>query len=137
MSISKQKPVHDTQDIKFTQFWSMLGFVWCYDTESQNGRGWNGPLGPSGPITAPAGTPRAVYPAPCLHGFWRSPSGILHNFSGQPVRVLQLCIAQKCFLVLRGKLLRFSLCPLPPDLALGTNEKSLAPSSLHAPIRNV
>lgn len=62
MSISKQKPVHDTQDIKFTQFWSMLGFVWCYDTESQNGRGWNGPLGPSGPITAPAGTPRAVYP---------------------------------------------------------------------------
>ena len=43
--------------------------------------------------------------------------------------------AQKCFLVFRGNYLCSSLCLLPLVLALGTIEKSLAPSSWHPPFR--
>ena len=41
----------------------------------------------------------------------------------------------KCFLMFRGNLPCFSLCPLPLVLSLGTTEQSLAPSSLHPPCR--
>ena len=37
---------------------------------------------------------------------------------------------KKYFLMFRGNLLCFSLCPLPLVLSLGTTDKSLAPSSL-------
>ena len=40
---------------------------------------------------------------------------------------------KKCFLMFRGNLLCFSLCPLPLVLALGTAEKSLAWLSLSSP----
>jgi len=36
---------------------------------------------------------------------------------------------EKCCLIFRGKILCFSLYPLPPVLALGTTENSLTPSS--------
>ena len=41
----------------------------------------------------------------------------------------------KCFLMFRGNLLCFSLCPLPFYLSLGTTGKSLAPSSCHSLFR--
>lgn len=41
--------------------------------------------------------------------------------------------AQKCFLMVRWNLLRFTLCQLP--LAIDTTEKSLASFSLHPPFR--
>ena len=40
-----------------------------------------------------------------------------------------------CFLIFRGNLLCFSLWPWPLVLSLSTTEKSLAPSSLHPPLR--
>lgn len=43
--------------------------------------------------------------------------------------------AQNCFLVFRRNLLCASLCPLPPVLAMGTTEQSLAPVSLPFPFR--
>ena len=42
---------------------------------------------------------------------------------------------KKCFLMIRGNLLCFSLCPLPLILSLGTVEKSLALFSLYPPFR--
>ena len=42
---------------------------------------------------------------------------------------------RKCFLMFRGHLLCFCLCPLPLVLSLGTNAKSLAPSYPHPPFR--
>jgi len=42
-------------------------------TEPHNGCGWKGPLGPSGPLPAPAGTPRAECPGLCPRSFGRSP----------------------------------------------------------------
>ena len=44
---------------------------------------------------------------------------------------------KKCFPMLRGNLLCFSVCPLPLVLSVGTTEKTLAPSSLHSPFRCV
>ena len=66
----------------------------------------------------------------CLQG-WR-----LHNFPRQ--RLCQCSVAltvKKCFLMLRWYLLCFGLSPLPLVPALGTTEKSLAPSSLHPPLQ--
>ncbi|XP_052646855.1 uncharacterized protein LOC128143559 [Harpia harpyja] len=40
---------------------------------------------------------------------------------------------KKCFLMFRGNLLCFSLCPLPLVLLLGATEKILAPSFSHPP----
>ena len=57
-------------------------------TELQNGWGWNGPLGPSPPINAPAGTLSAGCSEPCPGGFWRSPWRRLHSLYGKPVPVL-------------------------------------------------
>jgi len=42
---------------------------------------------------------------------------------------------KKYFLMFRWSLLRFSLCPLPLVLSLGTNEKSLDLSFLQPPFR--
>jgi len=42
-------------------------------TESQSDWGRKGSLGPSGPTSVPAGTPRAGCPAPHPGAFWRSP----------------------------------------------------------------
>ena len=42
---------------------------------------------------------------------------------------------KKFFLMFRRNFLCFSLCPLPLVLSLGTTEKSLVPSSWHAPFR--
>lgn len=42
---------------------------------------------------------------------------------------------KKCFLMHRGNLPCFNLCPLPPVLSLDTTENSLAPLSLHHPFR--
>lgn len=39
---------------------------------------------------------------------------------------------KKCFLMFRGNLLHFTLCPLPLTLSSGATEKSLAPSSVHS-----
>ena len=46
-----------------------------------------------------------------------------------------ICTAQKCFLVFRGNLLCFSLCPLLLVMVLGAAERSLAPSFLDPPSR--
>lgn len=43
--------------------------------------------------------------------------------------------SKKCFSVLRGSLLCFSLCQLPLVLSLDTTEKSMALSFLHPPFR--
>ena len=59
--------------------------------------------------------------------------GALHSFSGQPVPVLSHSHGGKAFLMFRGNLLCFSLCPLPLVLPLGTTEKSLVPSFVHPP----
>jgi len=62
--------------------------------------------------------------------------GRLHKFPGQPVLVLiHPHSEKKCFLMFRGNLLCFSLCPLPLVLSLDTIEKNLAPPSLHCPFR--
>jgi len=42
-------------------------------TESQNGWGWLGPLGPPGPAPVSAGIARAGCPGPHPVSFWRSP----------------------------------------------------------------
>ncbi|KAK4832342.1 hypothetical protein QYF61_021871 [Mycteria americana] len=44
-------------------------------------------------------------------------------------------VVQKCFLMFRGNLLCFRLCPLPLVLSPGTNARSLAPFSLHPPFK--
>lgn len=54
---------------------------------SQNGWGWQGPLGPSVPTLAQAGTPRVGCQGTHPSSFWRSPRR-LHIFSGQPVPML-------------------------------------------------
>ncbi|KAK2540579.1 hypothetical protein Q9966_004304 [Columba livia] len=56
---------------------------------------------------------------------------------GRPHQPLQCSITltvKKCFLMFRGNVPCFSLCPLPLVLSLYTTEKSLAPSSLHLPL---
>lgn len=56
----------------------------------------------------------------------------LHKLSGQPVLMLSIYSKKNSFLVYRGNLLYFSLCPpLPLVLSLDITEKNLALSSLH------
>lgn len=56
----------------------------------------------------------------------------IYNLSGHAVPVLGLSLTRKmCFLVVRGKLLHFSLYPFLLVLSLGTTEQSLDPSFLH------
>lgn len=56
--------------------------------ESQCGWGWNGHLGPSGPITAPVGTPWAGWLGPLPGSFERSLKKTLHSVSLQTAPVL-------------------------------------------------
>jgi len=63
------------------------------------------------------------------------PQGGDPTASGQPVPVLHHLRSIAVLLVFRGNLLCSSLCPLHLALALGTNEQSLAPSSLHPAFR--
>ena len=72
-----------------------------------------------------AGTSGSICPSPAQQGHpeqgaqahIQAASGDLQGgdltASGQPVPLLRHCTAQKCFLVVRGNLLCFSLCPLP------------------------
>jgi len=53
---------------------------------------------------------------------------------GNLCQCLVTLTVKKCFLMFRGNLLCFSLCPLPLVLSLGTTKKSLDPS-LHPPFR--
>ena len=61
---------------------------WQAEVTSQNGWGWQGPLGLSGPTSVPVRTSRAGCPVPCPGSFWRSPRRRLHSLSGQRVWVL-------------------------------------------------
>ena len=72
-----------------------------------------------------AGTSGSICPSPAQQGHpeqgaqahIQAASGDLQGgdltASGQPVPLLRHCTAQKCFLVVRGNLPCFSLCPLP------------------------
>ena len=105
--------------------------------EPQNGWGWKGSLEViwSKP-PAQAGPPTADCPGPCPDGFWISPKdGDYTTSLGSLCQCSVTFPVKKCFLMFRGNLLCFSLCPLPLVLSLGTTEKSLAPSSLHPPFR--
>jgi len=98
---------------------STLCGSYCYRiTESQNGRGWKGPLWQSR-----------------LH---RTLSRRVLNLSREGDSTASLGSLFQCSVTLRGKkfflmfrrnFLCFSLCPLPLVLLLSTTEKSLAPSS--------
>jgi len=61
---------------------------WQAEVTSQNGWGWQGPLGLSGPTSVPVRTSRAGCPVPCPGSFWRSPRRRLHSLSGQPEPVI-------------------------------------------------
>lgn len=79
-------------------------------TEPHNNWVGKEPLGPSSPITAPAGAPRATCRGPCWVGFGRIPKEetqwLLVSLCQWPVT----CTAQKCCLVLRQSLLCCILC---------------------------
>lgn len=59
----------------------------------------------------------------------------LQNASGQSALVLGTFRGKQCFLIFRGNLLCFKMCPLRLVLSLGTSGKCLAPSSVHSPLR--
>jgi len=54
---------------------------------------------------------------------------------GQPVPLLHHLHSIEVLLLFERNLLCSSLCPLPPVLALGTTDKSLAPAPLRPPLR--
>lgn len=59
----------------------------------------------------------------------------LHNLSGQSVTGLGHPHTENSFLLFRGNLPSFTLCPLALLLSLGTTGKGLVLSSLHPPVR--
>jgi len=79
------------------------------------------------------GPPRAVCSRQLPGGFWWL-RGRSYNFYSS---ALSPAPVKKCFLIFMQSLLHSSLCPLPLVLALGTTEKSLVPSSLHSPFRQM
>ena len=102
-------------------------------TESQNGRGWKGPL------VQPSCQSRVTYSR--LH---RTFSRRVLNISREKDSTIPLGSPFQCSVTLRGKkfflmfswnFLCFNLCPLPLVLSLGTTGKSLAPSSWPPPCR--
>jgi len=99
-------------------------------TESQNFRGWKGPLWViSSNHPAEARSPTAGCIGPCPGGLEYLQRTRLHNLPGQPVPGLSHPQSKQVLPHVQTELLCFSLCPLPLVLSLGTTEKSLAPSS--------
>ena len=84
-------------------------------TESQSGWGWKGPLEVVwSNLPAQAGPPRASRPGPCPDDFWTS----LRMETPQPpwetwYQCSVTLTVKKCFLMFRGNLLCFSVCPSP------------------------
>ena len=70
-------------------------------TESHQSGGRMGPLCPSGPSPAPAGTPRAECPGPYPGSFGRSPRR-KYTASGKPVPVLRHLHSAAVLLVVRN-----------------------------------
>ena len=83
--------------------------------------GLQGPLGPSAPAPAPAGTPRAGCPGPHPGGSGRSPRRRPHSLWAACASAPSLHSTEG-LLVFRGNLLCSSLCPWPLVLALDTLE---------------
>ena len=104
---------------------------------SQAGWGWKGPLQVIwSNSSAQARPPTADCSGPCPDSFWISPSVEIPQLRRAAyLPVLGHPHNEKCFLMLRGNLLCFSLCPLPLVLLPGSTEKSLALSPLHPPQR--
>lgn len=100
-------------------------------TESENCLGWNRPLE----------IIRLSYPGSSrlpldLQVLGTTTDG-LHYLSRQPTVVFDHPHITKYFLVFRLNSTLFSVCTLPFVLSVGTAEKSLAPRSSFAPIRNM
>lgn len=106
---------------------------------SHYGWGWQGPLGPSGPILAQAETSTAECPGPYPGGFWRSSKRRANslsgysNLSGQPVSVLCYLHSTGELPDVQGESPGLQFVPVRLVLALGTSEKSHALSSLYLP----
>lgn len=77
-------------------------------------------------------TPRADCSGTRTGGF---KSYLRRRLAGQLVPMLCSLYSTECFLMVRGKLLCSSLCPLLLVPVLGTTEKGLGPSSLRPPCR--
>ena len=82
---------------------------------------WQGPLGPSAPAPAPAGTHRAGCPGPRPGSSGRSPRRRPHSLWAACASAPSLHSTEG-LLVFRGNLLCSSLCPWPLILAVGTNK---------------
>jgi len=104
--------------------------------EPHHGWGWQGPLGPSAPAPAPAGTPRAGCPGPHPGGSGRSPRRRSHSLWAACASAPSLH-STAVFPLFRGILLCFNLCPWYLVLAVGATEKSLALVSWHLPYGSV
>ena len=89
-------------------------------TESQNSRGWKGPLWV---------TQSRLHRTPSRRGWNISREGDSTASLGSLFQCSVTLRGKKFLLVFRRNFLCFSLCPLPLVLSLGTTEKSLAPSS--------
>ena len=83
-------------------------------TESQNVRGWKGPLWIiySNP-PAKAGSPKAGCKGPCPGGFWMSPERI-HNPPGQPVPVLSHPQSEEVLPAVQMELPMLQFVPVAP-----------------------
>ena len=99
-------------------------------TESQNGRGWKGPLWSSSPPPLPKqGLLQQAAQDLVQWVFNISREGDSTTSLGSLFQCSVTLRGKKFLLMLRRNFLCFRLYPLPLVLSLGTTEKSLAPSS--------
>jgi len=88
-----------------------------------------GPLGPSAPAPAPAGTPRAGCPGPRPGSSGRSPRRRPHSLWAACASAPSLHSTEG-LLAFRGNLLCSSLCPRPLVLALSTTARGFVLPSI-------